>query len=128
MQIVKTHEYRLTCPIKRPLGITKVFKLAFLFKEQERIKTRYEIFRKLGYSKKDSKRKGWDSCMFTALNSNKIIEYDVKAKTYIRGENWKEYMQFCITYMEQKHLTQKYRKLYTQLLEICNPSMHFIKS
>lgn len=124
-QWIGTLSYNFTRPLSNK-GITMSLKVAILL-IKDNPKGRGEVLHKIGVSKRKAYTKGMYACLFTALNWNKVIEYDKQSKAYKKGERYKEYMEYTLSYFNQRpKLKEKYRIAYQNVLLESSKVMHFI--
>lgn len=124
-QWIGTLSYNFTRPVTiKHLAMT--LKVALLL-SKEKPKSRGEILHKIGVSKKRAYRKGMYACLFTALNWNKVIEYDKKNKEYKKGDRYREYMEYTQKcFAKNPELKEKYKTEYQNVLLEASNSLHFI--
>jgi len=120
-----THEYTLAVPLTQN-KISRPLQLVLLLLKSKSYPNRKNILEKLKLERTDDR--GRLTCMFTILNTNKIIHYDKKAKCYVRGERYKEYLKFCLDYIEKRNLKETHKKIYENILMGISPAIHFIKN
>lgn len=126
-QWIGTLSYNFTKPISTK-GVSKTLKIALLLLNAEAApKTRSEVLKGIGVPKQIAERRGYNSCIFTALNWNKVIEFDKKTKSYIKGERFKEFLEYTLQLIvANPTLKQKHKKEYLLVLKATSNVLHFM--
>ncbi len=122
-QWTSTFAYKFTSPVYHN-RITKPLQVALLFTENKTVPSRKEILKSIG--EPNWENKGQLSCLFTALNWNRVIEYDKKNKCYVQGERYKEYLEYSLQQMTDLHAQSKHKEEHLQLLKETSQTLHFI--
>jgi hypothetical protein len=123
---IGTLSYNFTRPVSAK-GVAKTLKVALLFTQTEVIHKRSDILERIGVSKKDSKKHGYNACLFTALNWNRVIEYDKSIKGYKRGERYREFMEYTLNiFGNDPKLKMEHNKTYQEVAKASSNALHFM--
>ncbi len=126
----RTQEYGFTAPLNNKT-VSKYLKIALLFVDTESFKGRKEILIAIGLHPDDAGRNGYLSCIFKALTTNDVIQFDLIDRVYKRGENYKEFMGHALNSIDHlKNPSKEVKKFIDsnldKILKIYNNTYHFI--
>ncbi len=124
-QWIGTLSYNFTKPISSK-GVSRTLKVALLLIDTKP-KSRGDILYAVGVNKARAYIKGQNACLFTALVWNKVIEYDKKEKNYVKGERFKEFMEYTFDmFNKNPDFKKKYRREYKEVLLQTSNALHYI--
>jgi len=119
-----TLSYNFTRPVSKTKGLANTLRVALLFAEDNTVRTRALILKELGEPRWEAK--GQLACMFTALNTNRVIKYDKESKSYIKGSRHKEFLEYCFRLIQDLNLKDTYKEEFVVIAKEVSQSLHFI--
>lgn len=106
--------------------ISKFLLIALLFIKDKRINNRYTILKRIGVPEDKAAKKGFDTCIFTALLQNSIIIYNPHIKHYERGNRFDEFINYMKSYISVNSLNNVQQEIYYDILKYTSNSMDFL--